>query len=187
MVMAAKKSKRLVIDASAARAAGGEDASHPASKLYRDFLLAVLTICHQIIITSKIGQEWERHQSRFTRRWLRSMTARKKVNRLESLVAYDLRGQIERSAEQLRSAEREALRKDFLLVEAAIVTDRVVIALDDVAWALFATVSRSVGELRNIAWVNPARTEEEPIAWLRNGVPSERRRCFGSRQPVEPQ
>ncbi len=41
-----KDSKRLVIDASIARSAGGNEATIPCSKHCRDFLKSVLEICH---------------------------------------------------------------------------------------------------------------------------------------------
>lgn len=45
--MASRSSKRLVIDASVARASGGDDAIFPASKHCRDVLLATLCVCHR--------------------------------------------------------------------------------------------------------------------------------------------
>ena len=49
--MADKVSKRLVIDASVARAAGGEDATYPISVSCRDFLKAVLDLSHRVVMT----------------------------------------------------------------------------------------------------------------------------------------
>jgi len=45
--MSFKASKRLVIDADVARAAGGKDAKYPKPKHCRDFLEAVRVICHR--------------------------------------------------------------------------------------------------------------------------------------------
>ncbi len=73
------------------------------------------------------------------------------------------------------------MRKDYRLIEAAIVTDRIVISLDETVRILFAAVVRSVGKLRNIVWVNPSRTEEEFILWLENGAKPEKRRLLGFR------
>src|SRR5437660_6190664 len=75
----AKASRRLVVDASVARAAGGEGATHPLSRQCRDCLLAMLHICHRIVMTAEIGAEWKRHRSRFAMTWLTSMEARRKV------------------------------------------------------------------------------------------------------------
>jgi hypothetical protein len=177
--MAARRSKRLVIDASVARSVGKEHAIDPTSIYCREFLKAVRTICHQIVMTPEIGEEWQRHQSSFARQWLLSMTARRKVYRLGDVLDNDLRGRIEGVVSNERAAE--AMRKDLRLIEAAIATDRIVISLDETARALFAAVVQSVGKLRNIVWVTPSRTEDELILWLENGARPEKRRLLGFR------
>lgn len=177
--MAAKGSKRLVIDASVARAAGRENAIDPTSVYCRDFLKAVRTICHQIVMTQEIGEEWQRHQSSFARQWLLSMAARRKVYRLGDVLDNDLRGRIERVASSERATE--AIRKDLHLIEAAMATDRVVISLDDTARGLFAMTAQGVGELRHVAWVDPNRAEEQPILWLENAAKPEKKRLLGFR------
>lgn len=179
--MAARGSKRLVIDASVARSAGGEDAVFPRSKHCRDFLKAALAVCHRIVLTPEISEQWKQHRSNFARRWLVSMMARKKVHLLGNVVNDDLRGRVERAAAHAKDHEREAIRKDFLLIEAAIATDRIVISLDDTVKGLFAMAARSVGELKNIAWANPGRAEEQLILWLENGAKPETKRLLGFR------
>jgi hypothetical protein len=54
---------RLVIDASVARSSGDQGATYPTSVNCRDFLLAVLNICHQLVMTQDIKAEWDKHQS----------------------------------------------------------------------------------------------------------------------------
>ncbi|MBI3302030.1 MAG: hypothetical protein HYZ72_08145 [Deltaproteobacteria bacterium] len=109
------------------------------------------------------------------------MVARKKVHYLDSVVSDDLRDRILRVAVQAREGEREALRKDFLLIEAALATDRTVISLDDRVRKLFAVAARSVGELRKVVWVNPEQTEEQAVLWLENGAKPEMRYLLGFR------
>ena len=53
------KSKRLVIDADVLHSAGGEEATHSTAKRCRDFLKAVLTICHRVVRTPDIDKEWK--------------------------------------------------------------------------------------------------------------------------------
>ena len=36
---------------------------------------------------------------------------------------------------------------------------------------LFARAVQRVGEIRDIVWMNPEHTREEPLDWLRNGAP----------------
>ena len=76
--MAKIASRRLVIDASVARAAG-DTSMHPTSRSCRDFLLAILEICHRFVMTQSIKEEWDKHQSGFARKWRVSMVARKKL------------------------------------------------------------------------------------------------------------
>jgi len=107
------------------------------------------------------------------------MTARRKVYRLGDVLDSDLRGRIERVASSERAAE--AIRKDYRLIEAAIVTDRIVISLDETVRRLFAVVARDVGALKSIAWVDPDKAEEQPLLWLENGAKPDKKRLLGFR------
>ena len=69
--------------------------------------------------------------------------------------------------------------KDFHLVEAALVTDHTVIALDEIVRALFGTACQTIGQMRTIIWVNPDKPEEQAIAWLEAGAAPERHRQLG--------
>jgi len=106
------------------------------------------------------------------------MQARKKVHHIGDAVDNELRGRIEHASSQAKEYEREAMRKDYRLVEAAIATVRVVISLDEKVRKLFAVATREVGELRFIVWVNPERLEEEPMHWLENGARADRKRLL---------
>ena len=178
--MAAKVSKRLVIDASIAHSAGGEGATYPTSVHCRDFLKAVLEICHQVVMTPDIREEWNRHQSNFSRTWLRTMVAKKKIEYRSDIPAND---ELWNKIEPIVASEKacEAMLKDFRLIEAALATDKTVISLDDTVRKLFDKGAIRVGELRNVVWVNPDKIEEEkPIEWLENGAEAESNRLLGS-------
>src|SRR5207302_9194650 len=92
------RSQSLIIDASVARAAGPEEATHPTAKHCRDFLLAVADICHRIVLSDAIEAEWNSHQSGFARRWRRSMFARKKIDRVKVPVDRALRKELAEAA-----------------------------------------------------------------------------------------
>ena len=77
------------------------------------------------------------------------------------------------------------MRKDFLLVEAALVTDKIVVSRDDTVRELFSLTAHSVGELRSIAWVNPEKEEETLIPWLAKGAKSGRERLLSSRPKAQ--
>lgn len=168
--MKAGDSKRLVIDASVARTSG-RMATHLRAKYCRDFLNEVSSHSHRVVMTPEIIDEWKRRQSPFASRWRVSMDARKKVCRVDPPEDEELRNKIERTATSEK--EIDAMRKDFHLLDAALATDQFIISLDETVRGCFARATQRVGEIRRIVWVNPDRTEEEPVAWLQNGAPPE--------------
>ncbi len=179
--MAAKVvSKRLVIDASVARSAGGEEATYPTSVYCRDFLKAVLDICHKVVMTPDIREEWNKHESEFARTWRRQMVAKRKFEFLDIPVNDELWNKIDRIAGSDR--QREEMFKDLRLIEAAIATDKTVVSLDDnTARKFFSRASDQVDELKDIVWVNPTKIEEEkPIEWLTEGAKPESDRLLGT-------
>jgi hypothetical protein len=178
--MAAKISKRLVIDASIARSSGGKEATYPTSVNCRDFLQAILDICHRVVMTPDIREEWNKHQSNFARTWLRTMVAKKKVEYRADIAADE---ELWNTIKSITASEKncEAMLKDFRLIEAALATDKTVISLDDTVRKLFDKAAVPVGELRNVVWVNPDKTEEEkPIDWLKDGAQAEKKRLLGN-------
>ena len=172
----------MVIDASVARSSGGEDAVFPTSKNCRDFLKAVLEICHHVVLTPEIREEWYKHKSNFARRWLVSMFARKKAELIDSSEDRMLRSKIDQASQNEKA--RAAMLKDVHLLEAALVTDEIVVALDETVRALFIEAAVSVGEIRNIVWINPDRADEEPLPWLEGGAKSDKERRLGARRAV---
>lgn len=166
--MPAKVSRRLVIDASVARSAGGEQSTFPTSKHCRDFLKSVLSICHRVVMTPEIAEEWNKHRSNFARTWRVSMVARKKEIRLPSQHHEKLRTKIESAASSEKSCA--AMLKDVHLLEAALATDSVVVSLDDVVKNLFSASCQSVGEIKSIVWVNPDEGNGKTQAWLEKGA-----------------
>ena len=173
--MGKRISRRLVIDASVVHAAGAEGATFPTSQHCRDFLKTVLTVCHQVVMTPEIGDQWKLHRSRFSRKWRVSMEAKKKVYRPPgSVVDDELRAKICRAASSPK--ERSTLSKDTLLIEAALATDCAIVALDDTALRAFRKAASSVRRIGRIVWVNPAKIVERPIAWLEKGARIERTR-----------
>jgi ABC-type iron transport system FetAB ATPase subunit len=85
----------------------------------------------------------------------------------------DLRSKIERAAGDEQDCA--AMLKDSHLIEAALVTDRTVISLDETARELFTLMAQSVGEIKNVVWVNPDK-DEQPINWLEEGAKPEKNR-----------
>ena len=184
--MTEKISKRLVIDASIARSAGQEDATYPRSVRCRDFLQAVLEISHRVVMTPDIKKEWDKHQSRFAKKWLRQMVAKKKLYACDITLDDELWTQIESHAKT--DKDREAMEKDLLLIEAAIATDKIVISLDEKVKELFIKAAADIERLKQVAWVNPdvENTEEKgAIAWLKNGAEIESQYLLGGQENSE--
>jgi hypothetical protein len=175
--MPGKRSRRLVIDASVAAASGGEEATDPTAKHCRDFLRTVLGVCHRMVMTREISEEWKSHQSSFARAWRVSMEARKKVEHLDIVPNAAVHTKIENAATDEKKWEE--MRKDMHLVDAALETVETVVSLDEEARGLFSEAAKSVGQLRGIVWVNPDRPDEKPIQWLERGAKSEERRRLG--------
>lgn len=170
--MKKKQSRDLVIDASVARASGGVEATHPTATVTRNFLQAVLTICHKVVMTSAVRDEWDKHQSNFARKWRSSMVARKKLKPLIVEERKNLRQQIE--LENISRAQKNIMFKDCHLIEAAFVTDQRIIALDDAARMLFSEASSNISEIQNILWINPTADSKQVMAWL-NGGPDQKK------------
>ncbi|MEA5533324.1 hypothetical protein [Crocosphaera sp. XPORK-15E] len=169
-----KTSKLLVIDASIARSCGGENARHPTPKNCRDFLKAVLELDYSMVMTSELKQEWDKHQSTFARKWRVSMIAKKKFKYYENVTLDELRKQIEECAENYK--KREAMWKDICLLEAAIITDKIVISLDEKVRQYFSEVSKDIPEIGIIIWLNPAKNKDQVIIWLEDGAVLEQER-----------
>ncbi len=173
--MRARDSKRLVIDTDVAQASGDEDATDPRAIHCRDFLKAVRSQNHRVVMTRKISDEWKRHRSRFALEWRVSMDARRKIDRINPPENEELQDKVTDTASD--EDEIETIQKDFHLLQAALATDQTVISLDETVRVLFKRASQQVGEIRNIIWVNPDKTtEEHPIFWLQNGAPPEAHR-----------
>ncbi len=171
--MASKVTSRLiVIDASIARSAGPENATHPTSKSCRDFLLSVLEVCHRAAFSKELKEGWRKHQSSFARQWMTSMFARKKIDSIESEPDDKLRSLIQKIGKE---NDRNAMLKDVHLVEAASSADGIVASLDERVRTLFRP--RSTGNPWNAFSLQ--RQEEEPIHCksFREGI---RRRSDGS-------
>ncbi len=144
-----KRSKLLVVDACVARSAG--ETEHPVSSCCRNSLVAILTICHRVVMTDAVQSEWNHHMSRFTRKWFRSMVAKKKVHRCEGVQL----SHVEEAYEGLSAVERDGLQKDLRLVEAACAGDGIVVTRDNAIQGIWRRCHDRLGVPKPITWVNP--------------------------------
>ncbi|OIP90667.1 MAG: hypothetical protein CO013_07505 [Syntrophobacterales bacterium CG_4_8_14_3_um_filter_58_8] len=140
-----KVSRLLVVDASVMRAAGTTE--HPVSSACRKALSAILTICHRVLISDPIENEWDRHSSKFSRKWKVAMMTRRKMPKDNpSIAPIRLKG--------LPSDDRAIIKKDRHLLDAAYAHDRIIMTTDD---KLQKALERTgnVKMLREIRWLNP--------------------------------
>lgn len=174
--MRSKDMKRIVVNASVARAAGGEDATASVSINCTEFLETFRDqTSHHIVMALELSEEWDEHQSNFAAAWLANMIATKRFHYIQLPQNRILHEKIEATASQQKDIN--AMLKDFHLLGAALATDKTIISLDETIRTLFAQTSQQVSEIRDIIWVNPERTtEEQPIAWLQSGAPPEAHR-----------
>ena len=171
----ARLCRRLIVDADIVGSAS--ETRHPISSSCRKFLLAILEARHCVVITDEIHSEWNRHLSKYSRRWLTSIHARRLFWRSKGAPDKHLRARILATAP---ATERDSVAKDVHLVEAAIDTDFVVTSQDEEARSAFSRASVDVRELRSVMWVNPTIREERPVCWLLSGAVAERHRQLGT-------
>lgn len=148
----------LVVDASVVSSAGETD--HPISSSCRDCLSAILNICHKVAATPAILEEWNRHISRFSRKWCRSMSAhRKPLQSVEpATVAIDLSAYTD--------SAREQIEKDLCLLEAALAADKIIVTRDDSLKRALAQRPDGKALLKSIKWINPVTDGAKAIESL---------------------
>lgn len=140
-------SRLLVVDASVVRSAG--ESEHPVSSSCRNCLEAIRHICHRVAVTPPIQVEWNNHMSRFSRKWRRSMAARRKplqpVTGVE--IALDSAG--------LCEGDRQAIEKDRCLLEAAFAADHVIVTRDNALRSALSKTPKGTKLMARITWINP--------------------------------
>ena len=140
-------SHRVVVDASVVRAAGETD--HPVSSASRACLETIRRICHHVVITPAIRKEWDRHMSRFSRKWKVSMAARRKLQSKVVPAPLQLRW------DRYSNGAREAIEKDCCILEAALAADHVVVTLDEALRQALSEQRDGQAVFRSLCWINP--------------------------------
>jgi predicted ABC-class ATPase len=176
--------KSIVIDASVARAAG-ETSQFPVSKQSREFLEAVLKSNHKIVLNKQLFQEWEKHESKYALRIRVALASKGRIVFKKNTENDSLRQLIQNST--VDKSRIKPMIKDIHLIEAALLTDRIVISNDNKVRNHFNSVSDKVHYLKLIIWINPTIMEEEAVKWLLDGALEEESRKIGSnfQQPIK--
>lgn len=166
--------RSLVIDACIAHACCSKRdnlCADDTSKICRNFLQILYEkteIC--IVMTKPISEEWKNHMNKFSRKWIRWMHGRKRVVSPDQSFEPQLREKLEAN-EDLKEG-LSIMLKDLCLIDAAIVTDKIMASLDDTSRYHFAKASLKIDEIGEITWINPSKKEEDSIKWILNGAMS---------------
>ncbi|HLL52038.1 MAG TPA: hypothetical protein VK447_00745 [Myxococcaceae bacterium] len=174
-------SRLLVIDADIARACGSSD--RPPAPQCVETLEAVLQICHRVLVTEALNEEWHRHAGRnkVFMRWLKGMFGRKKVVRRTVPEDLELVRKVVQAGMTVgaNEAEQAQVAKDVHLLAAALKGDERILSLDDRARRRFQQAASTVVQIAQICWVNPVNEDEGVLTWLEAGAPEEKHRQLG--------
>lgn len=145
------QSRNIVVDTTVICSSGGT--VHPVSRACREALEAIKRICHHVVSTPEIREEWRDHQSRYSSDWIVSMYSRKKVTPLNSVQSGDLSRAIERSP--MQPTDQEIVEKDALIINAALASDMIIVTQDGELQRAMAKYPRLASIASRITWVNP--------------------------------
>ncbi|BAI62284.1 conserved hypothetical protein [Methanocella paludicola SANAE] len=163
---------KLVIDACVGHASD--------SKVCRDVLNTVYTHKYHVVMSEQLWDEWKRHKGRFAVSWMKAMADKGRLLRKAIETNDDIRNKIRSSiAAKKDPTILVVIMKDMHLVEAALVTDNIIISLDERARGHFKRASTMSEELKVIIWVNPHEPVEKAIDWLKYGARPEDFRMLG--------
>jgi hypothetical protein len=165
--------KNFVVDACIMKAAGQTAGT---SSNCRKFLSLILDNEHKVVITEEIKKEWENHQSSFSSEWRIAMTRKNLTFRPENSKLsehIDLKNQIDNTLKTdikfKDSKYYEDVNKDFHLVQAALVSDKLVSSLDDKMKKILTKICDEHTVLKTISWLNPDKQCETTTDWFING------------------
>lgn len=167
--------RTLVVDTSIARSAGGTE--HPISKACRDFMEQVRNVGHCIAVDKPLLKEWQKHRSNYSLQWLSYMQRRGKIKFVElSDSKRQVLTRCIQATEAITPKQKDAVRKDILLMHCAWASDELVSSLDEKMRQLLSTLAPECPEIGSVVWVNPSRREEIAVEWVKAGARTEERR-----------
>jgi hypothetical protein len=164
--MTRKNGKRLVIDANIARSAGTTEV--PSSSYSRICLNAVLDADYIAVFNKALRQEWRKHASLHATRWRVSMVARR---RIEDKEGAEFAHHLDRVCACLeRTSSKDALRKDFHLIQSALATEQLILSNEKEFPRFVASACNAVKVLLQLHYANPAVEGDACILWIKAGA-----------------
>lgn len=165
--------RRFVVDTNLARAAS--ESEHPTSDACRRVLELMLTNEHKVVLSYPQYQEWLRHTSRFTKRWITRMASAKLWHVLSPEPDSGITDRIYQL--ECTAPARQEMLKDAHLLENALATDDVVLSMETNVLRLFCTHVQALQVPRPVAWVNPTEDVKACVVWIEAGAEVEKARC----------
>ena len=164
--MTRKNGKRLVIDANIAHSAGAGEV--PASRYSRTSLEAVLEGEYVAVFNSSLRAELKDHSSKTFQIWWRSMSAQKRIEDREGI---EYAHHLDPACACLEHDRwKEALRKDFHLVQSALASGHTILSNEKNFPKFIAIASRNVRDLSDLYYANPAAEGDICIHWIKAGA-----------------
>ena len=144
---------QVIVDADIARSAS--ETEHPISSASRSLLTQMLERELMVVMCDQLANEWREHRSLYSRKWLGSMTARKKVIRIkpDQIVMQAIE-------KNLTDKDERVARKDAHLVDAALCSRALVASNDTAARQVFQRAAVQFGALRGVVWFVPRLHQE---------------------------
>ncbi len=182
--MVKRKQKSFVIDTNIARSAGAENAIAPTSLHCRNVLRMMTQKRFYVVMSTELRREWKDHASKRSKKWLGQMTKRDRVLDIRNARNEEFREKMRNTAEDVTPKAAKAkhmrdMKKDYHLLEAALVSDMAVLSCEKVCRELYQQAAKTVAEIQPILWVNPDLPGDDAVAWLQRGAPNEKKRRLG--------
>ncbi|WP_375416044.1 hypothetical protein [uncultured Hymenobacter sp.] len=163
-----------MIDTNIARAAS--ESEHPTSDACRRLLELMIENEHKVVLSYSQYQEWLKHNSRFTKLWLRRMASEKLWHVLSPEPDSGLTDRTHKV--ECSDAARQEMLKDVHLLENALATDEIVLSLETNVFHLFCTHAQVLKISRPVAWVSPTDAAPAGVAWVAAGADVATARCI---------
>lgn len=163
----ANKKFKIVIDADIAHSAGMTD--HPVSSSCRSFLNQVSLNGHNPVFCSSLSLEWKNHASGYSKKWLASMVASRKMIFIKNPIAStkEKLNLIETSDPHKTKLVKIAL-KDAHLIDLAKVAGKIVTSCDDNAKNAFCRIEEIADDIKIISWMHPIANQSDLSKLLTN-------------------
>lgn len=146
--------KFFVIDACVPTSASDND--KPISSHSRIFLENFrIKTNYKIVLSEQLKREWLEHASLYTRKFFSSLKSRRRILYIEDIEGqFEIRYNLHKIRDQSRIS---AIEKDMHLIEAALLSDKIIVSSDNKARGHFSFISDTFNIIGSILWVDPTK------------------------------